>query len=447
MAHINNAGYAIVDTDPNTITELQSGHIIKLAVLTDGTKIWRFVVGNTSGSKWVEVNLETFTESGTRAGGDAITIVGDYDDSSNGTKIKLDDATEKITLLSKKISIGTTDTHTLNSTVFQKIIENPLLGGAMANEVKILERTHNPTGTGYYHGEHKTITRSGTDNETGTKGVQLIVEKTGDFDSLVLYGRDLEVNLDGEGTTTFLIGEAMDVRARGTKVQTINGVARGTSTTLLADNPNVTGYFQTSHPVLDLKQGHITGGETIFMDFDIDHSNPNLDVQGDLTYLAGGGGSDVAAMKTKLEAINKKFRFIYNQGETESDFGGILNYTGSVSNIENASNKVLINKEYLESLNYIDGTGTANYLSKFTDSDTEADSQIFDNGTNVGIGTATPSASAKLQLDSTSQGFLPPRMTEVQRDAIISPEEGLMIYQTDATKGWYGYNGTAWIQL
>jgi hypothetical protein len=38
-------------------------------------------------------------------------------------------------------------------------------------------------------------------------------------------------------------------------------------------------------------------------------------------------------------------------------------------------------------------------------------------------------------------------MTEVQRDAITSPEEGLMIYQTDATKGWYGYNGTAWIQL
>ena len=57
MAHINNAGYAIVDTDPNTITELQSGHIIKIAVLTDGTKIWRFVVGNTSGSKWVEVNI------------------------------------------------------------------------------------------------------------------------------------------------------------------------------------------------------------------------------------------------------------------------------------------------------------------------------------------------------------------------------------------------------
>ena len=71
---------------------------------------------------------------------------------------------------------------------------------------------------------------------------------------------------------------------------------------------------------------------------------------------------------------------------------------------------------------------------------------ITPNG-NIGIGTPTPNASAKLQLDSTSQGFLPPRMTQVQRDAITSPEEGLMIYQTDGTKGWYGYNGTAWVQL
>ena len=230
----------------------------------------------------------------------------------------------------------------------------------------------------------------------------------------------------------------------------------------------------------------------------------------------------------------------------------------------------------------VSGTGTANYLSKFIDSDTEADSQIFDNGTNVGIGTATPEAhveflttdpiidrfrissseatsgdifkidnsgnfflggtitdigvnktyrfrfnsssgrielfgksdlwsiigsntykwgynadaniigsenrpilsvrntptainrpkgveilgalyitkdnepasqlyayddSAQLQVDSKTKGFLPPRMLESEKNAITSPAEGLMIYQTDGTKGWYGYNGTAWVQL
>ena len=66
---------------------------------------------------------------------------------------------------------------------------------------------------------------------------------------------------------------------------------------------------------------------------------------------------------------------------------------------------------------------------------------------NLGVGTATPNASAKLQVDSTTQGFLPPRMTEAQRDAIATPSEGLIIYQTDATKGFYYYNGTAWAAL
>ena len=38
----------------------------------------------------------------------------------------------------------------------------------------------------------------------------------------------------------------------------------------------------------------------------------------------------------------------------------------------------------------VDGSGTTNYVAKWTDTDTIGDSQIFDNGTNVGIGTALP---------------------------------------------------------
>jgi len=52
----------------------------------------------------------------------------------------------------------------------------------------------------------------------------------------------------------------------------------------------------------------------------------------------------------------------------------------------------------------------------------------------VGIGTATPDASAKLQVDSTTQGFLPPRLTTTQRDVISSPAAGLMIYNTTTNK-------------
>lgn len=64
---------------------------------------------------------------------------------------------------------------------------------------------------------------------------------------------------------------------------------------------------------------------------------------------------------------------------------------------------------------------------------------------NVGIGTNTPEASAKLEIESTTQGFLPPRMTAAQKNAISSPAEGLMIYQTDSVKGNYIFDGTNWV--
>jgi hypothetical protein len=48
----------------------------------------------------------------------------------------------------------------------------------------------------------------------------------------------------------------------------------------------------------------------------------------------------------------------------------------------------------------IDGSGTASYIPKWSDSDTLTDSGIYDSGTNIGIGTATPSA--RLQVIGTS---------------------------------------------
>lgn len=53
-------------------------------------------------------------------------------------------------------------------------------------------------------------------------------------------------------------------------------------------------------------------------------------------------------------------------------------------------------------------------------------------------------ASAILDISSTSKGILIPRMTKANRDAFQNLEEGLMIYQTDNTPGYYFYNGTSW---
>jgi len=65
----------------------------------------------------------------------------------------------------------------------------------------------------------------------------------------------------------------------------------------------------------------------------------------------------------------------------------------------------------------------------------------------VGIGTHSPDTSAILELNSHSQGFLMPRMTESQRLAIFQPADGLLVYQLDGTRGFYYYTGTTWLLL
>ena len=66
----------------------------------------------------------------------------------------------------------------------------------------------------------------------------------------------------------------------------------------------------------------------------------------------------------------------------------------------------------------------------------------------IGIGTSTPDASARLQVDANAstnaKGFLPPRVTATERAGVVSPATGLIVYQTDGTKGFYYYDGTAW---
>jgi len=62
----------------------------------------------------------------------------------------------------------------------------------------------------------------------------------------------------------------------------------------------------------------------------------------------------------------------------------------------------------------------------------------------VSIGVPVPSVSAMLDVSSTTKGFLPPRMSEIQRVLIFKPDAGLIVYQTDGKKGLYFYDGSSW---
>jgi len=59
-------------------------------------------------------------------------------------------------------------------------------------------------------------------------------------------------------------------------------------------------------------------------------------------------------------------------------------------------------------------------------------------------GTFTDVPSSRLTINSTTQGFLPPRMTNAERLAIASPAIGLMVYCTDTIEGLYINKSTGW---
>ena len=110
----------------------------------------------------------------------------------------------------------------------------------------------------------------------------------------------------------------------------------------------------------------------------------------------------------------------------------------------------------------LDGTTNAGNLTGTTLKSTVINSSLTSMGTIASLTTgaitnsgklivgasSAASASAVLEASSTTQGFLPPRMTQAQRNAIVSPITGLMIFCTDNFGGEIEvFNGTNWVNM
>ena len=72
----------------------------------------------------------------------------------------------------------------------------------------------------------------------------------------------------------------------------------------------------------------------------------------------------------------------------------------------------------------------------------------------TGIGTTTPDASAKLEVNATNKGFLPPRVTltsGTDNTTIANPATGLLVYNTGnnagLAAGYYFWNGGTWATI
>jgi len=68
---------------------------------------------------------------------------------------------------------------------------------------------------------------------------------------------------------------------------------------------------------------------------------------------------------------------------------------------------------------------------------------------NVGINEtgANPDASAMLDINTSNKGLLIPRLSRAQKSLIASPANGLLVYQTDDTMGFWYYEQNKWVPV
>ena len=191
-----------------------------------------------------------------------------------------------------------------------------------------------------------------------------------------------------------------------------------------------------------------------------------LYIGGSQTLIQGGGSDRLIASSTgttiKGSGATSATTALLVQNSAGTDLlkvedGGIIGVNGFTieSNIIKPRVNGFIGIKHGDNRSFaiIDSAGTRTYLnvqssstSNFADVSVNTDHLVIKKEGNVAVGTSTLDASAKLQVDSTTQGFLPPRMTTAERDAIATPAAGLMLYNTDANVAEC-WNGSAWIPM
>lgn len=195
-----------------------------------------------------------------------------------------------------------------------------------------------------------------------------------------------------------------------------------------------------------------------------DSGSPQTINDGQTLTVVGGTGIDTVAGATRQITINidstvvtlTGSQILTNKTLTTPTIGSFVNATHNHSNAAGGgtldaaaiASGVLANARVNFASPDPFGATTPNTIKGTTGELTGAfkagSTAEFDDKVGIGVVPGSMNASALVQIDSTTKGFAPPRMSTVQRDAISSPLEGLVIYNT-TTHGFEVYNGTLWV--
>jgi hypothetical protein len=186
------------------------------------------------------------------------------------------------------------------------------------------------------------------------------------------------------------------------------------------------------------------------------------------SYSLGARGDYGTGMFNIVDETAGVLRFTISQagnvlvGSSSSDGGFKLDVSGSarftskvtinstinsgLTVLNGSSNGQIFNdgNMHIEAAEYLWINGNSTSLTQINAGG--GNTYINSGGGRVGIGTATPSASAVLDITSITQGVLLPRMTTAQIGNISSPANGLTVYNTSLTVPCF-YDGTGWRKI
>tara|TARA_B110000902_G_scaffold266668_1_gene355393 strand:+ start:133 stop:3033 length:2901 start_codon:yes stop_codon:yes gene_type:complete len=268
---------------------------------------------------------------------------------------------------------------------------------------------NNTTGTDFaasLYGFRSLVSNTSSGNVGYVQGSTDNARHSGTGDMYIMVGGGATSNHEGSGNASGVYGGFHSGKASGTGTTSINFLV-GDVINATLNNPNAT--VQKYHGInnqLAFSAGTVTEEAAVAL-LDID-SNAAAIINGDFSYL-------YIKQNSAYPTISGDARSIYSNSILPSTFTGSVSIGKSalptsalevLGNVKfdsygsgaitgtptqrlgvDASGNVI---EIPIGSGAVDGAGTTNFVTKWLDTDTVGDSVIFDNGTNVGIGTTSP---------------------------------------------------------
>lgn len=166
-----------------------------------------------------------------------------------------------------------------------------------------------------------------------------------------------------------------------------------------------------------------------------------LQVRGNGNVGIGSGGAE-----NKLTVYGDNATFALRVGQNTANFDGVWTGISFYNSTNTGGGSTGTGQGNIKVYRFSGGLGGE---MEFNIGATSTSVMRLSRDANVLIGTTIDIPSSKLTVASTTQGFLPPRMTNAQRDAIVDPADGLMIWNSenktiDVYESSSGWRGLAW---